>query len=214
MVFVFSDLSNVSSNVKIRHNNIDKTALSQLPGSAPRGYLPNITIGDGNCVARSLATLVFGDENKYHLEMRLRLIHELVSNKPLYLDSAFLNKGCTQEPKDIVFEMLFLCDDVKDLNDKHASYEDFVWRTRLLKKELSNWHLHAAAQLLGVPIISVHPDLGIPRNVNLMRRGFFPSSTDYSLDLEKVLYVMWTSARTDMRDEHWIPNHTVPLLKN
>ena len=193
---------------------VDRAAVASTPKNFPRGFMPHITIGDGNCVARSLATLVYGDENKYHLEMRVRLVHELVVNVKLYLDPLQLSVGCTNvDPSRILSEMVELVNDLgseESFDDPEQVVKGIIFRSRILTKDLTNFHLHAAANILRLPIVAIYPDRGPARLRNLMKRAFMP---DVLPDDCQTLYVMWYSTRNDMNDEYWIPNHMVPLVK-
>ena len=86
--------------------NLDFEALRLAPPNSPDGYLPNVTIGDGNCIPRSISTLLYGTET-HHLEIRVRIIYELVSNKSLYLNPHFLAEGSKLKPETVVSHLFF-----------------------------------------------------------------------------------------------------------
>ena len=65
--------------------------------------------------------------------------------------------------------------------------------------------------ILKRPIVSVYPDRGPQRQQNLMKRAYCPFDLD--LSVHENVYIMWTSTRTDMNEEYWVPNHVVPMLK-
>lgn len=70
------------------------------------------------------------------------------------------------------------------------------------------WQIHALATVLNTPVYSVYPNLGnttVRKNLN---RLIFPISKTS----QNPVYIMWTSNREDMRQDHWVPNHFVPLL--
>ena len=189
--------------------NLDFDALKLKPANSPAGYLPNVTIGDGNCVARSLSTLIFGSEDN-HLEVRVRLIHEMVTTKSLYLNSDFLSLESFIYPSEILNKISILSDDLSNsLLSIEEIFKALTFKTRKLKTELSAWHLHAAAQILTSSIISLHPDLGPINHRELVKRAFIPVKDNYP----QPIYILWTSSRTDMNLDYWIPNHVVPMIK-
>ena len=68
-------LPNVTSHLKFVMNaddTIDEIASHFWPRDGPRDYFPVSTYGDGNCLPRSLAHLLLGDENR-HKEVRVRI---------------------------------------------------------------------------------------------------------------------------------------------
>ena len=76
--------------------HVDKHALQQLPQCKPQGLLPVLTIGDGNCMARAISTIVFGS-GEHHKEIRCRIIHELVTLMKDYLDDSVVSSWCELE---------------------------------------------------------------------------------------------------------------------
>ena len=91
-------------------------------------------------------------------------------------------------------------------------FEAEVFDTRLKTKYLSVWHLHAAAQVLNIPIVSLYPDnKGQESLRSLLDRTFKPFGFS-SLDDENFT-ILWTSAREDMASDYWLANHVVPMVK-
>ena len=82
------------SSQTLDRRDVNKTALQLLPPSKPHGYLPVLTVGDGNCLTRSLSRIVFGNE-KYHIGMRHGIITGLCINRSLYLDEDYASPGTT-----------------------------------------------------------------------------------------------------------------------
>jgi hypothetical protein len=60
---------------------IDESALGLI--NQPVGYIRTIQYGDGNCLSRCASLLVYGHENN-HLEMRARVLEELVRHDENY----------------------------------------------------------------------------------------------------------------------------------
>lgn len=74
---------------------VDAVALDLLPPTFSKKVYPVLTIADGNCVPRALSLLAFGDQD-HHIEIRCRIVVELVSNSFDYLclDNTELNFLC------------------------------------------------------------------------------------------------------------------------
>ena len=79
---------------------VDKDMIEQVPDMLPclpsRAY-PIVVSGDGNCLARCGTLLAYGSE-EFHLDIRLRLVKELVENEDLSLSNAYLSRGLTSTP--------------------------------------------------------------------------------------------------------------------
>jgi len=73
------------------------------------------------------------------------------------------------------------------------------------------WQTHALSSVLCCPIYSVYPNLGNP-NVRLdLNRLIMPRNEEHHN--KQPVYILWTSTRNkDMTNEHWVPNHFVPVL--
>ena len=56
---------------------------------------------DGNCIPRTASYISNGTESM-HVEMRVRIVHELIAHKALYLEDAFLSRGlATEETRNV-----------------------------------------------------------------------------------------------------------------
>ncbi|KAK3800005.1 hypothetical protein RRG08_035604 [Elysia crispata] len=97
----FSSYALGISTKNLLRRDIDTTALQLLPPNRPLGFLPALTVGDGNCMTRALSRIVFGHE-KFHIEMRCGITAELCQNKHYYLDEDYVRLGCRfQKNKDL-----------------------------------------------------------------------------------------------------------------
>ncbi|XP_071124219.1 vertnin-like [Mytilus edulis] len=90
---VESELKNISDYVlpdvkEIEFSKTDKISLELYPSDDPlcTGFEPTPVYGDGNCLCRSGSMYVFGYENQ-HIELRCRIIAEMVNNKDQYLSN-------------------------------------------------------------------------------------------------------------------------------
>ena len=62
----------------------------------------SVVVGaDGNCLPRTASYISNGTES-LHVEMRVRIVHELIAHRALYLDDAFLSRGlATEETRNV-----------------------------------------------------------------------------------------------------------------
>ena len=177
---------------------------------------------DGNCLPSCGSVFAFGHIHNVD-EIRVRIIKELTENEDVYLNDDFLEKGhglsSSGKKK-------------QNLSFIYAQYsENFIPGTKLDKKKVRTlyrneimsitqdqsfmgiWQIHALSTVLNKPIYSVYPNLGNPSVRKDLNRQCNPRSwnnqahqdTDYA-------FILWTSNRGDLTEEHWVPNHFVPLL--
>ena len=73
-------------------DDVDPLSLFIFPSDGPKGLEPVKSLGDGNCLYRSVAHLAFGDDRR-HKEVRVRVTAEAVKNKHLYIDGEYLYRG-------------------------------------------------------------------------------------------------------------------------
>ncbi|XP_060601387.1 SH3 domain-containing protein 21-like [Ruditapes philippinarum] len=71
------------------------------------------------------------------------------------------------------------------------------------------WQLFALSSVLKKKFTSLYPIIGQSSVKQVLNRSILPRQGDHN---EPSVTVMWTSTRTDMVPQHWIPNHFVPLL--
>ena len=211
---MFSSYALGISTKNLLRRDVDTTALQLLPPNRPLGYLPALTVGDGNCMTRALSQIVFGHE-KFHIEMRCRITAELCQNKHYYLDEDYVSLGCRfQKNKVLSWIALMLdCHSGEETTDisviVELIFEKEVFQARQLGQYLGVWQLLAASNVLNCAIVSLYPQKG-PRKLQLLfGRAMLPFDTK---DDEDIVYVMWSSNR-NMVEEHWVANHVVPMIK-
>ena len=151
--------------------------------------------------------LAFGTEER-HVEMRVRLVVEMVVNSKLYLSPAFLSRGSSDDGQDILEKLKRYAEVYNVSHSAKTSFAQENFLTRNASKECGMWHLFAAANILHSKVISVFPDKGEGDMRSLAKRTILPKR-DQSATSK---FIMWTSHREDLTDEHWVPNHFVPLL--
>lgn len=190
---------------------VDKDSFAMLPSVATEGFLPVTTYADGNCLPRALSTIICGSES-LHEEIRVRLTAELVAKQSLYIDPEFLALGTTDDGSALLSDIILFSDIPGAASDEplhHLQAE--VMRCRGSFKECGLFHIYAAASVLRVPIQCLCPEKGPTQMQNLPSRRMQPL-----LEAEAgPIFIMWTStAREEIApDDHWSPNHFVPLLR-
>ena len=87
---------------------------------------------DGNCIPRTASYISNGTESM-HIEMRVRIVHELIAHRALYLDDSFLSRGlATEETRNValryaqyspcyVSEATLTDSDIDQLNKKEVA---------------------------------------------------------------------------------------------
>lgn len=198
---------------------VDELAVDRYPDDVPdkRTLYPCKTKADGNCLPSTGSIFAYGDPN-HTSEMRVRILHELVLHKDMYLDNDFLSRGCVQDAS---------CQ--KQLPRVYAQYSDmhvpgmlldertieniFIMETlkiRLDRSYMGIWQIHALSSVLNAPVFSIYPKLGNP-NVRLdLNRVVLPRNY-VRVEVDPV-YIFWTSTRSDMTSTNWIPNHFVAVV--
>jgi hypothetical protein len=62
--------------------------------------------------------------------------------------------------------------------------------------------------VLKMPVLSIYPEHGNPEIRAYLNRMVYPR--DGRSDLKA--HIVWTTTIVDMNNNHWIPNHCVPVL--
>ena len=63
-----------------RNAMCDNISMELMPSDANPNLIPQKSIGDGNCLYRSLSLILFGSEDN-HIEIRVRTVIELACNE-------------------------------------------------------------------------------------------------------------------------------------
>ena len=98
------------------------------------------------------------------------------------------------------------------LNDKTTIqdiYEREVMKIRKRSTYMGIWQIFALSSVLQQKVFSIYPKLG---NVNVRKDLHKIIHPRVNVCENRILYVMWTSTRSDMTRGHWLPNHFVPVL--
>ena len=107
----------------------------------------------GNCFPRTASYISNGTESM-HIEMRVRIVHELIAHKALHLEDAFLSRGlATEETRNVALryaqyspwyvpEATLTDSDIDQVNKKEVAYEIRPGAF------CGMWQLHAVASIL------------------------------------------------------------------
>ncbi|CAC5386696.1 unnamed protein product [Mytilus coruscus] len=142
------------------------------------------------------------------------MVIEIVTHEDVYLDEYYLNRGTTGEDKHIVSNLVMY-------SDSYIAGDRITPAVarRILREDTFNfsklgaygnaWLIFALSSILKCSLFAIYPQKGNPVVRSHLNREVCPRMTKSS----DIVYLMWTSTRTkEMRDEHWIPNHCVPVL--
>ena len=174
---------------------VDSSALALRPDWVAANYYPVQTRADGNCFPRAASRLLFGTE-AHHIEMRCRIVVELVTNLPMYIQGVGMSDG-----QENVTALLAVLAENFGVTENTVEESDI---RELLKVEIVNvvkpgafmglWQIAAFANIAGTPVMSVFPNKGWVDFQRLNNRVLQPRQQK----TDGLLYIIWTSEREDM----------------
>ncbi|GFN75253.1 vertnin [Plakobranchus ocellatus] len=175
---------------------VDHNSLKYLPKGIELVY-PVATEADGNCVPRSFSLLLFGDQ-EHHIEIRCRIVHELVTNSAEYLSLG---------------DVEILC----QLSDFYGRETDEIFQLETLEVSrpcsfMGMWQIIAAANVFQAPVLSVYPTLADSQEPDFYKLFFDRTVVPRNPITNQTLVILWTSTREDVSMTHWAANHVVPLM--
>jgi hypothetical protein len=194
---------------------VDAISLSLIPDDMPKQhYFPLSTCGDGNCLPRASSILAFGHE-RFHTEMRVRIVMEAVLNKDRYLNGKYLQADAVKQHKGdltvIYAQYSKVYEKKTHLTLTPAVVEDIycqeVMDVRLNMRYMGIWQLFQLRNVLNRSLFCAYP-----------RKGYTPIRPDFhrtvrpwqSSDKETpVSGIMWTVMGNI---EYYNPNHFVALV--
>lgn len=207
--------NHMSSIISTGHH-VDEHALEIYPEDTEQNSVlfPVRVSADGNCLPYTGSILAFGHE-KNGKEMRVRIIVESVLHKDLYLSQEYLERGLNGNPpnRDIAKTMAMYSDEF-NINQKLDKQEvDFIYQREIMnitkdKTYMGMWQVFALASVLCKPTYSVYPNLGNKNVRKDLHRLVLPREERS----DSAVYIMWTTTRGDMVQQHWVPNHFVAVL--
>ena len=208
------DLEPPSQDLINSLNNSDAIAEELLKSSFPSRNVQSWSVqADGNCLPRAGSIFLCGNEEK-HIEIRVRLVHELVKHSDLYLSDAFLNRGAfdaiSPQPHTALKYAQYSPDYIPGTalgpHDIRELYQREVLGVMKKGAYCGIWQLHGLSSVLKARIQSFYPGLGPPRN-DLSRMILPRSQTAHD-----ALNILWTSTHNSEVATWWSPNHFVPLF--
>ena len=181
-------------------DDVDPLSLFILPSNGPKGLEPVKTVGDGNCLYRSVAHLAFGDDER-HKEVRVTA--EAVKNKHLYIDGEYLYRGSLRRNPKVDIVDLFCMQSLvhSDHNSEEKNYENEVHRSRKLRAWGMSFHFFQIANIFNRTVRLVFLEMEDLIHDD-MKRFMVPQDGLHS----KTYNIMWTTCDNQKF------NHFVPLM--
>ncbi|XP_062592666.1 uncharacterized protein LOC134254137 [Saccostrea cucullata] len=197
---------------------MDNSALKLLPADYQiKALYPARVYADGNCLPRTASVLVYGIEDR-HLEMRVRIIKELVESEEKYLSDAYLATGANADVNgSIVKTWQMFSEQYRDQKLTPTTIRR-IYRAEVLglcskNSYMGIWQIAALSNNLNTVIISVYPEYGGSTVRIDLHRKFIPYRLASKTRPETV-HIMWSNVLgTDIPELQWRPNHFVPLLE-
>lgn len=137
-------------------------------------------------------------------------------HKDMYLNQDYLVRGIVENKNKCIAKSFAMYSDeyvpgiFRTLNNEEVDtiYQKEIVKISKNKTYMGIWQICSLSSVLGRPIFSVYPELG---NVNV-RRDLHRLVEPREKKQNSIAYIMWTTTRTDMRIQHWVPNHFVAVL--
>jgi hypothetical protein len=184
----------VNENLMFSASDVDKEAVKILRIYQPAmnaDFRPLTTIGDGNCLYRSVSKALTGVE-EYHVLLRLKTAIEMILNRSSY---------DTGLPKN---------DFLNEFTISTSPYADLVQRAMTIYAYCEMAHLYAISAALKQPIQSYYP----PQQIREMSDAFTRTVRGRDVDqrLHPKVTIMWTTMRAPEFRIDFNSNHFVPLV--
>jgi hypothetical protein len=192
---------------------VDETAFD-LAASDISGpiRIPIQTTADGYYLPRCGSMFAFGNEKT---KICTRIIMKLALNEQLYLDNENLQRGTNLERHFSHMYAMFSNFYIPGIHITDSVIA-FIYEAEVLKctkqgSYMGIWQLFALADVLKCPVMSSYPMFvraEIREGLDL-HRLILPS---HNSEGDAKAHILWTSTRSDMKPQNWIPNHFVPLV--
>ena len=171
---------------------------------------------DGDCLPACGSVFAYG--NDLHVfEMRTRIVAELTLNEEYYLNETNLIKGEVANTENVgslikayaMYSEEYMHDGKLTSDKIRDIYEREVLKITKEKVYMGIWQIHALSSVLGMSLRSIYPELGNPVVRRHLNRTVEPRINEKR---SCVGQIVWTTTRSDMQNQNWIPNHFVPIL--
>ena len=164
-------------------------------------------MADGNCLPRVCSLLCTGDEED-HVEMRVRIAQELILHESSYLNDAFLDQGTdTQKKWTAIYTQYsanFAVGSKLSPTDIKSVYQQETLDIVKPSTYCGMWQIHAMASVMGVPVRSLYPGAGSPKDD--ICRLVLPREPNMTANEVNIL---WTHTHNKNVSAWWQPNHFV-----
>ena len=194
------------------HQN-DTVTQSEIPMDGPVSRIAVQTIGDGNCLVRSLGIGYFNDDST-HIELRVRIVIEGVIHMDSYLSHACLERGATYLHSNaelptifVTFSEFYIPGQQMNADTIQYIYCMEIYSCAKLGTYMGLWQLAQASSVLGIPLHTIYPVHGKSTLRNDFNRMFFPVEYPPTNDDDPIV-IMWTAMTVGAA-----PIHFVPLLE-
>ncbi|XP_033731766.1 vertnin-like [Pecten maximus] len=152
--------------------------------------------------------------------MRTRIVIEMCMGIDEYTDNTFLNKGIilpTNEAKHLLnsytmFSEMYTSGEKITPPVARRMFELEAMDVRAGGSYMGIWQIFALSSVLNCNIISLYPKCGAALPRCILNRTIIPRKIVNRESGTKTALFLWTSTRSDMVMENWIPNHCVPLV--
>lgn len=182
----------------------DELAGLLMPPDVPSGLVPLEIWPDGNCLFSVCSLFAFATQTR-HMEMRVRIIVEIVSHIHDYLDATWMLRGHNNDP--VYMEKISMY--TEDGNSVEDRVKKHVFNARYDGQYASIFHIAAAAVVLGRPLYSIYPVYGGHTVRGDINRIFLPRENSS----REPGYLLWSSTSgVNEEPKTWKPNHFVILL--
>lgn len=207
-------------NDKMCYDLRDDQTLTLMPQDLQdmRQAWPVATLPDGSCLLHAMSRLVYGHPEN-HVEMRVRLICEAVSNEDHYMNAAYLQRSLLFDPnwglgENILQAYVTFSGFLGRRNPADELVQLEVFHLEVIQSRAHGlycplWFIHVASNVLLRPIRSVYPQvdptLGMVRALH--NRTFEPWNLS---DRDRLpICLMWTKPSPDSRQY----SHIVPIVE-
>jgi len=201
---------------------IDEEALKIYPtrhlptdGLIARPTNPVRIRADGDCLPGVGSLYAFGTD-EHPMEIRARIVRELVCEKDYYLNESNMKRGLQGASGKLLNSFAIYSEEYEPGTRLNQGKIEEIYKKEVMamtkpKEYMGIWQIMALSSCLKMPILSIYPQLGNPMVRLDLNRLVLPRISASNPERE-VLRVFWTSTRNDMFQETWIPNHFVAAL--
>ncbi len=193
---------------------VDTVAFEQLPSDGPKGRVPVVTDGDGNCLFHAVSIAAFGFDGMHHM-LRRRVLYEMVTNEARYEDDEWLQigigPGFAHRSGSVSRAIAEQSATFNGLADTRNVIVNDILHAEILENTVDGawcglWQVAALANVLKCPVVLVYPKKGAGGAHPELHRTFVPHEKKFRS--REPIYIQWSSTQRG-----GCVNHFVPLLR-